>query len=148
METSFVQTTHLSVSLHTRLRQLHRIYKSKAQGRFAQSSSTLHECVTGLDHCDDAREEWAAQLMPTKLDAPIMATTSTNSSSEVDHAHLERKNELHNPNVIPPLEDVAESSDMADITPFQKMLSATTGSLITGLTSMQINSFNYAGTIG
>lgn len=33
-------------------------------------------------------------------------------------------------------EDLISGPELADITPFQKMLSATTGSLLTGLTSM------------
>lgn len=38
-------------------------------------------------------------------------------------------------NMLPTEEDLSGDSNPADITPFQKMLSATTGSLLTGLTS-------------
>lgn len=38
--------------------------------------------------------------------------------------------------ILPTEEDLGDGGEPADITPFQKMLSATTGSLLTGLTSM------------
>lgn len=67
-----------------------------------------------------------------------MATVLQSSPPGQDHDRFEHTNQLGLHNVLPPKQDGADgsSSTIPDITPFQKMLSATTGSLITGLTSM------------
>lgn len=76
--------------------------------------------------------------MPRKLDAPIiMATALTASLPGQNHDPLNHKDGLSIQNMLPNEDVFAPSGEPADITPFQKMLSATTGSLITGLTSMQ-----------
>lgn len=83
--------------------------------------------------------------MPSnKPDAPTMATALTDSLPGQNHERLDPKDELRIRNRIPAEEDVAGGGEPADITPFQKMLSATTGSLITGLTSMQLILWTYA----
>lgn len=90
------------------------------------------------------REEWPL----AKVDAPNMATVLTSSPTGQNHDRLNRKDELRIPSTIPAGEDVAGGGEPADITPFQKMLSATTGSLITGLTSMHSIFGLMPGTIG
>ena len=66
-----------------------------------------------------------------------MATVLQSSPPGQDHDRLDHANELDLRNVLPPRQDGVDSSSgtIPDITPFQKMLSATTGSLLTGLTS-------------
>lgn len=49
---------------------------------------------------------------------------------------FERKDEVSMRNLLPMEDHPSDDGEPADITPFQKMLSATTGSLLTGLTSM------------
>lgn len=63
--------------------------------------------------------------------------TAFNSPPGQNHDRFDSKDELSIRNMLPTQEDLDGSNDPADITPVQKMLSATTGSLITGLTSMQ-----------
>lgn len=67
-----------------------------------------------------------------------MATVLQSSPPGQDHDRLDHTNELGLRNVLPPKQDGVDGGGGAipDITPFQKMLSATTGSLLTGLTSM------------
>lgn len=66
-----------------------------------------------------------------------MATVLQSSPPGQDHDRFDHTNELGLRNVLPPKQDSVDGSGGAipDITPFQKMLSATTGSLLTGLTS-------------
>lgn len=67
-----------------------------------------------------------------------MTTVFQSSPPGQDHDRFDATNESSPRNVLPPKQDSMDSSSgtVSDITPFQKMLSATTGSLLTGLTSM------------
>lgn len=67
-----------------------------------------------------------------------MATVLQSSPPGQNHDRFDRTGELGLRNVLPPRQDGVDggSGTIPDITPFQKMLSATTGSLLTGLTSM------------
>lgn len=65
-----------------------------------------------------------------------MATALANSPHGQQHDGLDPKDKLSMRNMLSNGED-ASRGDPPDITPFQKMLSATTGSLLTGLTSKQ-----------
>lgn len=66
-----------------------------------------------------------------------MAAAIASSPPGQNHDRFDRKDELSIRSMLSTQEGADSSGDLADITPFQKMLSATTGSLITGLTSMQ-----------
>lgn len=69
-----------------------------------------------------------------------MATVLQSSPPGQDHDRFDHTNELALRNVLPPPKQDGVGGGgggaIPDITPFQKMLSATTGSLLTGLTSM------------
>lgn len=64
-----------------------------------------------------------------------MATDLQSSPPGQNHDRFDHTNELGLRNVLPPRQDGVDGSSgtIPDITPFQKMLSATTGSLLTGL---------------
>jgi len=66
-----------------------------------------------------------------------MATVLQSSPPGQNHDRFDHTNELGLRDVLPPRQDGVDGSSgtIPDITPFQKMLSATTGSLLTGLTS-------------
>lgn len=72
------------------------------------------------------------------LDATNMTTVLQTSPPGQDHDRFDHTNELGLRNVLPHKQDEMDGSSgtIPDITPFQKMLSATTGSLLTGLSSM------------
>lgn len=67
-----------------------------------------------------------------------MATVLQSSPPGQNHDRFVHTDELGLRDVLPPRQDGVDGSSgtIPDITPFQKMLSATTGSLLTGLTSM------------
>lgn len=67
-----------------------------------------------------------------------MATVLQSSPPGQDHDRFDHTNETGLRDVLPPKQDGVDgtSGTIPDITPFQKMLSATTGSLLTGLSSM------------
>lgn len=66
-----------------------------------------------------------------------MATTSHTSPHGQNHDRFGHDDdELSMRNMLPTIEEYNGENSIADITPFQKMLSATTGSLLTSLTSM------------
>lgn len=67
-----------------------------------------------------------------------MATVLQSSPPGQGHDRFDHAHNLDLRNVLPPKQDDVDGSSgtIPDITPFQKMLSATTGSLLTGLTSM------------
>ena len=66
-----------------------------------------------------------------------MATALHNGPHGQNHDRFGRDDDLSMQNVLPN-KDYLPEKGFADITPFQKMLSATTGSLLTGLTSMPL----------
>lgn len=67
-----------------------------------------------------------------------MTTVLQSSPPGQDHDRFDHTNEIGLRDVLPPKQDGVDgtSGTIPDITPFQKMLSATTGSLLTGLSSM------------
>lgn len=87
-------------------------------------------------------------ITTTELGVPDMAVALATTPSGHAHERFDHKDELSIRSVLPTKEDVDGhgSGDPADITPFQKMLSATTGSLITGLTSKATHLPAHAGT--
>lgn len=66
-----------------------------------------------------------------------MATVLQSSPPGQGHDRFDHTSNLDLRNVLPPKQNGVDGSSgtIPDITPFQKMLSATTGSLLTGLTS-------------
>lgn len=68
-----------------------------------------------------------------------MTTAFASSPHGQNHDRIHDKNDLTIP-LLPTEDDMSGHADPAEITTIQKMLSATTGSLLTGLTSMYYHS--------
>lgn len=65
----------------------------------------------------------------------MAAAVASSTASGQDHDRFGGSDSLHSHTMVSTKPDLDVGSVDADITPFQKMLSATTGSLLTGLTS-------------
>lgn len=68
-----------------------------------------------------------------------MTTALANGLSGHPQGLFDRQDELNMSKMLSSEETVDDGGEPADITPFQKMLSATTGSLLTGLTSTTLH---------